>query len=350
MFATLSLLAALYGSDAAPRDAAKEAEAPVKVTCVFLTSGEISPYQYGQFMEYLCDLFPGMWAEKLYDGSFEGLSPYKVAFLRQTDFREKPWYPSGATNRAEFTLDPAKPVSGAVAQKIAVPRGPPCTVGVSQDGIAVDQGKACIFSCYLSQQDLGKPVNVKLHREGKVYAGCEFQPTGEWKKYRARLVPSESNTNATLSITFQGPGTLWIDNASLMPEDTVGGWRPDVVAAVRALRPGIIRYGGSTLDDANLGDFEWKDTIGDPDRRRPFRAWGGLQPTGPGLGEFIDFCREVAAEPLICVRFSRRLTRPWELCVQRMGILSPIASNSGRSAMKGQAKITRAAWQRSARR
>ncbi len=147
---------------------------------------------------------------------------------------------------------------------------------------------------------------MKLHREGQVHASCEFQPTGEWKKYRARLVPAESDNNATLSISFPGPATLWIDNASLMPEDTAGGWRPEVVAAVRRLKPGIIRFGGSTLDDANLGDFEWKDTLGDPDKRKPFRAWGGLQPIGPGLGEFIDFCREVEAEPLLCVRFSRR--------------------------------------------
>ena len=72
------------------------------------------------------------------------------------------------------------------------------------------------------------------------------------------------------------------------------------------MRPGIIRFGGSTLDDPNLGEFEWRDTIGDPDHRRPFRAWGGLQPTGPGLEEFVQFCRMVDAEPLICVRFSRR--------------------------------------------
>jgi alpha-N-arabinofuranosidase len=91
-----------------------------------------------------------------------------------------------------------------------------------------------------------------------------------------------------------------------MPDDNVGGWRRDVVAAVTALKPGVIRFGGSALDDANLGEFEWKDTIGDPDRRKPFRAWGGLQPTGPGLEEIVQFCKLVDAEPLICVRFSNR--------------------------------------------
>jgi alpha-N-arabinofuranosidase len=279
---------------------------PVTITPRPLGSGTISPLQYGQFIEYLCTLVPSMWAEKLYDGSFEGLSPYKEVYLKETDFREKPWYPCKATNRAEYTLDPSNPVSGKVAQKIAAADGPPCTVGIAQDGIAVERDKACTFSCYLRQQGLGEPVQVLLLREDKVLASCAFRPTDRWQKYRARLVPADNATDATLSITFRGPGTLWLDNASLMPEDAVGGWRRDVVEAVRAMKPGVIRFGGSALDEPGYGDFEWRDTIGDPDHRKPFRAWGGLQPTGPGLEEIVQFCRAAGAEPLLCVRFAGR--------------------------------------------
>ncbi len=91
-----------------------------------------------------------------------------------------------------------------------------------------------------------------------------------------------------------------------MPEENIGGWRPDVVAAVKALKPGIIRFGGSALDEPGFGEFDWKDTIGDPDRRTPFRAWGGRQPTGAGLEEIVQFCHLVGAEPLLCVRVSGR--------------------------------------------
>ncbi len=280
-------------------------KAPLRITRDFLP-GAINPMQYGQFIEYLCDLVPGMWAEKLYDGGFEGLSPYKTVYLKETDFREKPWHPCGATNRAEYALDRNDKVSGETAQRIAVKDGPPCTVGIAQDGVAVEKGTACEFSCYLRQQGIDGPVRVRLEREGKELASCTFEPGADWKKVHARLSPAETETNATLRIDFRGPGTLWLDDASLMPEDNVGGWRRDVVEAVKALKPGVIRFGGSTLDDANLGDFEWKDTIGDPDKRKPFRAWGGLQPTGPGLEEIVQFCRLVDAEPLICVRFSKR--------------------------------------------
>jgi alpha-N-arabinofuranosidase len=279
---------------------------PVVVTREFLTTSRINPFQYGQFIEYLCTLVPGMWAEKLYDGSFEGLSPYKFAYLKETDFREKPWYPIGATNRALHQRDRSNPISGEVCLKIAANEQVPCTGGVAQDGIAVEKGLACDFRCYVKQSGVQSAVQAVLHREGTVLAKAELEPTHEWKKYHVRLVPSASESNATFALTFRGPGTLWLDNASLMPENAVGGWRADVVAAVRAMRPGIIRFGGSALEEEGFGDFEWRDTIGNPDRRRPFRAWGGLQPTGPGLEEFVQFCQTVGAEPLICVRVTRR--------------------------------------------
>jgi alpha-N-arabinofuranosidase len=282
------------------------ADAPLKVTRKFLVDDTISPYQYGQFIEYLCDLVPSMWAEKLYDGSFEGQSSYKVAFIKEKDNREQPWYPSGATNRAEYTSDPQNPVNGQISRRIVVSDGPPSSVGISQDGVAVKAGQVCAFSCFLRQNGSEGPVTVRLHCEGRTLAGGELQVSDEWQKATLELRSTETTSAATLSIEVQGPATLWIDNASLMPDDAVGGWRPDVVEAVRALKPGVIRFGGSALDDSNLGEFEWRDTIGPADRRRPFRAWGGWQPTGAGLEEIVQFCRLVGAEPLICLRVTKK--------------------------------------------
>jgi alpha-N-arabinofuranosidase len=305
----LTLLLSVPDILGAARDDVAPASAPLKVTREFLRPGSISPMQYGQFIEYLCDLVPSMWAEKLYDGSFEGLTPYKFAYLRETDFKEKPWYPSGATNRAEFVRDRKEPVSGEFCQRITAGYGAPATVGISQDGIAVQAGKPCTFRCYFRRNGFTTPVQVRLHREGKLLASAEFSPTAAWKKYSARFDPAATETNATLSISFRGPGALWIDNASLMPDDAIGGWRPDVVAAVKALKPGVIRFGGSALDEPGFGEFDSKDTIGDPDHRTPFRAWGGRQPTGAGLEEIVQFCHLVGAEPLLCVRVSGRTSK-----------------------------------------
>ncbi len=284
---------------------------PAVVTREWLAAGTINPMQYGQFIEYLCNLVPGMWAEKLDDGSFEGLSPYKFVYLKETDFRERPWYPTGATNRATFDRDRTSKVNGETSYRIAVTENVPCTVGIAQDGLAVQRGITCNFSCFLRSDGIRGPIRVRLHHAETDFAMCELSPAADtgWHKQGGRLIPSDTDDGVTLTIEFRGSGTLWLDSASLMPESAVGGWRKDVVEAVRALKPGVIRFGGSALDDSNLGEFEWRDAVGDPDSRKPFRAWGGLQPTGAGLEEIVQFCRLVGAEPLICVRIMGRTPR-----------------------------------------
>lgn len=278
----------------------------IRVLDTTICPGRINPMQCGQFMEYLCDLIPGMWAERLYDGSFEGLSPYKFTFRAAKDFKEEPWYPSGAINRLDWGPVKERPISGEKCEKLTIRPGAPATAGISQDGIFAEKGKKVRFSAYLREDGFDGPVTISIRGGGKLIASAELHPGATWKKLSAEMTPSATFADATFSIQFRGPGTLWLDSASLMPLDTVGGWRRDVVQALRALKPGVIRIGGSVVEEPSYGDFQWTDTIGDPDRRKPFRAWGGLQPTGPGLEEFVALCRKVGAEPMICVRTQSR--------------------------------------------
>jgi hypothetical protein len=113
--------------------------------------------QYGQFVEYLCDLVPAMWAEKLWDGSFEGLSPYNFVFLQETDFKQKPWYPSGEVNRAQVALDTNTVVSGAASKTITIEAGAPATAGISQDGIFVERGQPCNLTIWLRARGVNPP-------------------------------------------------------------------------------------------------------------------------------------------------------------------------------------------------
>ena len=267
-----------------------------------ICDGTISPYQCGQFIEYLCGLTPSMFAEQVFDGSFEGVPPYRFEFRKETDRLEKRWYPDGAVHRGEFALDPVDAFNGKVSQRIVQKPGDPCTLGVSQAGKHVKAGERLRCSLYLRSRGLQSPVEVALWGQGRTYASAMFRAAQQWQRFETVLNPKGTDPSATLSISFRGPGTLWIDQVSLMPVDNVFGWRRDVAKALRALHPGIIRFGGSTIEG-----FDWTATIGDPAKRVPFTTcWGGLEPGNAGLEEFVQLCRWAGAEPLICVRFTGR--------------------------------------------
>lgn len=264
--------------------------------------GTISPYQYGQFIEYLCALTPSMFAEKVFDGGFEGVPPYGVSFRKETDPIEKPWYPDGAAHRGEFALDSENPFNGKNSQRITQRPGDPCTLGITQEGLSVQKDQPLKIALSLRAKDVSQPVTVALWGRGETYATTEFKPAEQWGRFEAELKPSGTSNQAAITISFKGPGSIWIDQVSLMPTDTVFGWRKDVAEALKAVKPGIIRFGGSTTEG-----FDWKATIGDPAQRVPFSTcWGGLEPGNAGLEEFVKLCEWVDAEPLVCIRFTGR--------------------------------------------
>ena len=95
-----------------------------------------------------------------------------------------------------------------------------------------------------------------------------------WGEASAQFRATQDTDNATLNIDFEGPGTLWLDRIYLIGEDAVLGiWRPDVVAALKAMNPGVIRFGGTAIES-----YEWDQSIGPWNERVPFTTWwGGLE-------------------------------------------------------------------------
>ena len=77
-------------------------------------------------------------------------------------------------------------------------------------------------------------------------------------------------------------------------------WRPDVVRATRELAPTMLRWGGIFADF-----YRWREGVGPRGQRPPMLnlCWGGVESNQVGTGEFVDFARQVGAEPLVCVNF-----------------------------------------------
>src|ERR1700722_1645717 len=257
--------------------------------------------QGGQFIEHLCRLVPSMLAQQVDGDSFEDEPPYRFAYKRELDKPYRPWYPDGAVQVATFSLDTEGAFNGKRSQKIVLPL-PHVRAGISQDGFYVKKNMA--YRLRLHMKGAGDvPVWASLVAPGgMVAAPVSLGKAGTtWEPAEVKLRPTRDVDNATLSLQFEGPGTLWLDRVYLIGDDAVLGiWRPDVVSALKDLNPGVIRFGGTSIEG-----FEWDQAIGDWDRREPFTTfWGGLEPNFVGIEEFVQLCRYVGAEPLICVRWS----------------------------------------------
>ncbi len=84
-----------------------------------------------------------------------------------------------------------------------------------------------------------------------------------------------------------------------MPADNILGWRADTVALLKQLDSPVYRWPGGNF----VSGYNWKDGIGDPDRRPPRKnpAWKGIEHNDAGLHEYLFLCREIATEPFIAV-------------------------------------------------
>jgi alpha-N-arabinofuranosidase len=269
-----------------------------------LHSGRISPLLYSGFVELLDDVVPGIWAEMLGDRNFEGILPTAkwVYHLGGLNLCDRDW----AKNET-WTYSIEDPWNGAQAAKLAVSKNRPARLAQSQ--LAVKKGMAYLFSGYFragsSRLDISLRLKALLPDGRWMFLGWTDLPKvgKNWTKISARVISTGTTDRAVLEVEADGEGSLWADKLSLLPAEHVDGWRRDVVEATKELRPPILRWGGSTIDP---GGYKWKDGIGDRDRRTPFinTNWGRRDSNDVGVEEFIQFCRAVGSEPLVCVSFA----------------------------------------------
>lgn len=77
------------------------------------------------------------------------------------------------------------------------------------------------------------------------------------------------------------------------------GFREDVLELMKRLRLSVLRWPGGNF----VSNYHWRDGVG-PAAERPERselAWGGTEPNTFGTDEYISYCRELGAEPYICL-------------------------------------------------
>ena len=274
----------------------------VTIHSAHLSKRPIDLKQGGQFIELLCDLIPSMIAQQVDSTSFEEEPPWNQAYKHEIDKRYRPWYPDGSVHAAKYSFDTDHPFNGKRSQKIELPLAN-TWAGISQDGFYLEGSHSYRLKLHLRSQGNVR-VRASLHGDGVTIAPAVSLGSGsqEWRAAEVLLTAKRSAKNATLTIEFEGPGTLWLDRVYLIDTKAVLGlWRPDIVKALKAMNPGIVRFGGTTVEF-----MDWMQTIGSWDSRSPMsdEPWGGLQENFVGLEEFIQLVQFIGAEPMICLRWT----------------------------------------------
>lgn len=179
-------------------------------------------------------------------------------------------------------------------------------------GIVIEPGAAYDVSVYLRSVDFDGTVTVCLTKRSgeRLSDSVSFSPGDDWEKHTGVLTAMTelADTNAFLTLSFEGRGDIDMDMASLMPVNRYGkalpggGLRGDLVEALKALSPRFLRFpGGCVAEGSYYRDnfYQWKDTVGPVEQRREnFNTWGYNQSYGLGYYEYFCLAEEIGALPL----------------------------------------------------
>ncbi|HEX8235256.1 MAG TPA: endo-1,4-beta-xylanase [Abditibacteriaceae bacterium] len=133
--------------------------------------------------------------------------------------------------------------------------------------------------------------------------------TSDWRLYTVTLRTGNvtPTTKARFALTMDRPGTAWFNLVSLFPptwKNRANGLRPDLMQMLVDMKPKFLRFpGGNYLEGSTIATrFDWKKTLG-PLTQRPGHPgpWGYRSTDGMGLMEFLLWCEDMGAEPVLGV-------------------------------------------------
>lgn len=158
------------------------------------------------------------------------------------------------------------------------------------------------------------PITVTIEsNDGKtVYASgtVNLIKSAFWKKYELTLTTGANvvpTTDARFVISTNRAGLYYFNLVSLFPptfKNRPNGNRPDLMQMMVDMKPKFLRFpGGNFLEGPLLTDaFPWKETLGPLEQRPGHKGSWGYRPTdGMGLLEFLLWCEDTGAEPLLGV-------------------------------------------------
>lgn len=271
-------------------------------------SAKVSPMHYGLMTEEI---------NHCYEGGLYAELAQNRAFL---DDPETPVHWSvvqSGGSAAAMALDPAQPLNDNLPTSLRLDIGKASKespAGIANDGfwgIPVHPRTRYRASFHAkAAPGFTGTVTVSIRSEDGdvVYAEAAVPAlTSDWNQYGLTLETGDVTPTASARyvLTVDQPGTVWFSLVSLFPptwNDRPNGMRRDLMQMMVDMKPKFLRFpGGNYLEGDYIETrFKWKETLG-PLAERPGHPcpWGYRSNDGVGLLEFLLWCEDIGAEPLL---------------------------------------------------
>lgn len=269
----------------------------------------VSPMLYGLMTEeinhsYEGGLYGELIANRTFRSDWAGVLRWELVRRGNADAKvsvDKTTGPSAALNTS------AKIEVTAATESSAAGLGNPGWWGIGLKPHTEYKG-----SLYAKTQGLEGPLTIRLiaNKSGQTLAETTVAlKSGDWHQYTYTLKTGAIAASAAnhIEFTVQQPGTLWLQDVSLMPPtfaNRENGNRIDLMEKMVAMKPTFLRLpGGNYLEGDRLQDwYDWKKTIGPvvdrPGHQAPWSYWST---DGLGLLEFLEWCEDLKIEPVLAV-------------------------------------------------
>lgn len=293
-----ALMTGVVASVLATTPAMAETKSPIASTIQAGREGApLNPFIYGGFLEHIGDLINhSLWSEVLDDRKFyhavdstpapkaEGA----VARMRAVN----KWVPVGPD--AAVAMDRNTPWVGEQSPMVTLARPEPR--GIAQSGLVLAGKKDYVGRVVIAADGAADITATLIWGMAATDRQTVKVPAGPaWSTVPVRFSPEADTAEARLEITGTGTGTFRIGAVSLMPADNIKGFRADTIALMKEVDCKILRIPGGNF----ISSYDWKYTIGDPDKRPPILdpVWNFAQPNDVGVDELLQMCQLIRAEP-----------------------------------------------------
>lgn len=290
--------------------------ATIEVNAAEIDGRPIPRSIFGTFLEPIGNsTYNGLWAELLQNPSLEaGLwSPARIAeILRDNpELRQAsnlalplPWEPLDVRQGNRYEVHYGDAANS--WQSLRIFGVPGEATGIKQKVyLPIHRTRDYIGSLYARHISGDTRLTVALwaRDQNDVLASQRIEVADtQWTKYAFNLEVPEGMLHrldpADFVVEVAGDERVEVDQLLLMPADAKDGLDPDVVAMAKEMHTPLVRFGGNFTSS-----YHWADGVGPRDKRISMlnNSWGIPEYNSFGTDEFLEFCRQIGAQPQIAL-------------------------------------------------